>query len=167
MRNGLLIVPVLALLTGCTTYINIPPQPGDLAVHNPNNGTVREVESTGLAAVLAGRSAGQRLGVKLPEGTDAETYKRIITPLGDKVYQDEAVQPKAFAEVRRVAVRGRYAEVDIVMPEPTSQVPQLYTAYLAWEPGRGWYSQRVKHWRIPVGDALEASADSTPETDGG
>ena len=157
MRNGLLIVPILFLLVGCTTYYNYPPQPGDLAVPNPEDGTAVDVQASAVSAAVVDRPLGARANLALPPGTGALSRAKVLAAAGDALYADQHPDAPTI-EVRQVRIRGRLAEVDIVRPASVGGPLQLVTVYLNWEPIAGWQSSRLRYWRVPVEEALRKSA---------
>jgi len=154
MKRMLTGIVLLAALTACSPYINIPAQPGDVATHGPNNGTVIRVMAAGLNAVLARREAPGPYAVALPAGTEAETYQAVLSRLPDGgVALEEDRAGRAVYSVAAVYVRGTSAQVDIVR-RSTAGEPQLVSAYMKLGID-GWYVHRVRPWSIAPGEALD------------
>ncbi len=145
-----------SLLTGCSTYVNIPPQSGDVAINNPNMKDVLNVESKALSAVVADRPLNGGYNVQLPEGTSDKSYDFVVGSLDEHAGRagDGNLPTLHVAQVR---VRGMKGEVDVVRPSDTTKVDspsQLVTVYLNWHFFDGWMVDRVRPWHIPVDQAL-------------
>lgn len=135
-------------LTGCKTYVNIPPQAGDIASHDANSKTVRDVMVTAAAAAMAERSIEGPYQVVLPEGTSALTYAAVAARLGDQAsYNMDGPSPETpVLEVQQVRIRAAVAEVDLARPVGPDR-SELVTAYLDWSPAGGWAADRLRVWR--------------------
>lgn len=145
-----------SVFTACSTYVNIPPQSGDVAINNPNMKDVLNVEAVALRAVVADRSLNGGYNIQLPEGTDDESYGIVIAKLDEHAGRagDGALPTLTVAQVR---VRGMKAEVDVVRPSDAAQQAspeQLVTVYLNWHFFDGWMAERVRPWLIPIEKAL-------------
>ncbi|MEX2214417.1 MAG: hypothetical protein WD768_09835 [Phycisphaeraceae bacterium] len=157
------------LLTGCTTYVNIPGQTGDVASSNPNNKKIAIIEARALKMVIA-ESKPAKYVFALPAGTNAESYALVQEELGDLATSTppgpvapppvEGAGGVPTLEVRQITVRGWYAQVDVVKPSDPANLAaprQLVTAYLKYAPFDGWYAQEVRTWQFPVDEALQKS----------
>ncbi len=145
------------LAAGCQTYVNIPPQAGDLANHEPNGATVRKILVEAVPAALEDGGIQQPVQVMLPAGMNKLSYNQILTAIGDQAVSpfDEEAQASVDAVVfaKSVRIRGNLAEVDIARPIGDG-IDQLVTVYLRWKPLAGWQAQRVHVWRgVPVDEA--------------
>ena len=161
---GLLLVWI-ALLCGCTNYVNIPAQPGDVAGHNPNRHVVRVVLSESLQAVLKKHPFEGPFAILLPETTSTKTYdfvasktsKQAVWP-GNKTRSDLPI-----LEVKQLRIRGQDASVDIVRATTahleSGSPNQVVTVDLKWHPLQGWLTQRIRGWRLAVDDVLRTSRD--------
>lgn len=163
----------LIAFTGCSTYVNIPPQTGDVAGNDPNVIDVVTVQAKALKAVIEDRpSTRMKYMFFLPPGSNTQSYAVVQEELGDLAthglklpdassipVEGDVVKPPP-AQVRQVMVRGWTAQIDIVRPSDPN-VPgtplQLVTAYLKWHFFDGWYVQRLHAWHIPVDSALQRS----------
>lgn len=87
---------LMAALAGCSTYVNIPPQTGDMAGNNPNVDGVVEVQTVALRAMVERTLITGPFKLILPAGTTAETYAAIDKELGGKAVYD-APPPAAKA----------------------------------------------------------------------
>ena len=141
---------------GCSTYVNIPQQPGDIASHNPDRGGVVDAQSAALAAIIASHPLPSPVTIQLVPGTAPDSYARALPKIGDAVVKHEGDDTPDL-DVRRVLIRGWVAQVDVILasggPEGEPQ-RQLLTAYLNWKPFSGWSVRRIKTWRIPIDEAL-------------
>lgn len=148
-----------SLFTGCSTYVNIPPQSGDVAINNPNMKDVLNVEAKAIKAVVADRSLNGGYNVKLPQGTSDASYTYVISKLDEHAGRigDLPGATLATLNVAQVRVRGMKSEVDVVRPSDAKQIDspgQLVTVYLNWHFFDGWLVERVRPWHIPLDKAL-------------
>lgn len=148
-----------AALVGCQgpAYVNIPPQKGDVASHNPNGRTVRAVVVAVIDAVIQQTPLDGPVALGLPEGAEMLTYEAVADLVASEVVPappaDEAeAGTMARLSVTQVRVRGNRAEVDAVRAAPGAD-EQLVTATASWDPFGGWHVERIRPWRIPVPDA--------------
>ena len=157
------------LLSGCSTYVNIPSQVGDVADNNPNALTVREVEIEVISGMLAEEGIDTKYQIRLPEGTSPVHYNMVTTKLGDnaKWLLKGPQEALPLIDVRQIRVRGWYAQVDLIRPSSFRQADgprQLATAWLRWYPGIGWRYQRLQMWSIGVHEALEEAPRQAERT---
>jgi len=151
----------MLLLVGCTTWVNIPPQPGDTAIHNPNNANVVKLETAALQAVLKDRPLAQPVHVILPAGTTRATYERVrmnLGPVTDVVYGPQ-VDATSVLNVQAIRIRALRGEVDIVRTLPGG-IPQLVTARMADDLVAGWHLESLRVWR---GSMSASSVRPTPQ----
>lgn len=135
----------LIVLAGCTPYVNIPPQKGDLAFHSPNKQTVRDIMIVAARAAIADRPIEGTYQLKLPEGSSSLTYEAVVQALGGAgTYGDRAAGP--MLSVEQVRIRGVSGEVDLVRPVAADR-SEFLTAYASWAPNSGWAVDRVRVWR--------------------
>ena len=144
---------------GCVSYVNIPRQVGDFAIHDPNLRSVRQVEAKAIQTVLAEQPVETQVQIILPKGTKPACYDALVKQLGaNTTWFDMGPQPGALViQVRQVRIRGWRAEVDLIRPSHFQMPPgphQLTTVSLKWDPGAGWQSQHVQLWSIGVREAL-------------
>ena len=157
------------LLTGCSTYVNIPGQTGDVASNDPNSESIAVVQAKALRMVID-ESKPAKYVFALPAGTNSKTYALVQEDLGDPASStppgpgtQDVVEGAAGAptlEVKQILVRGWYAQVDVVKPSDPNNLnapKQLVTAYLKYAPFDGWYAQEVRTWQFPVDEALKRS----------
>lgn len=164
----LLFVVVFFSISGCSSYVNLPAQPGDMASHNPNDATVRDVVGEALSAVVKQYPFEGTFAILLPEKTTADTYEVITTKAGKNAVWpgNKSRNELPVLEVKRVQVRSQAARVDITRPVGTglaSGEEQVVTVDLKWNPFRGWVAQRVQPWRMSVDNAMRVSGEGTDD----
>ena len=156
MIRALMWVPLAAGLcaAGCAapSYTNIPPLPGDTALHTPNDWNVLRVEQAALAHVLEKRPPAGRYAITLPQGTSSRSTNWMIHHLPPGGETDDAAGPIPVYEVAQVQIRGLDARVDIVRPAPSGG-EQLVSVFLDTDI-QGWYATRDREWHMAVDRAL-------------
>lgn len=166
------------MVGGCATYVNIPPQPGDVALHDPNSSTVREVVLEGLRACIEEHAMHGRFRVVLPAGATPTFYDQIVTNLSPNATWADLEQGAAAKGasgagvpalvVKQVRIRGAAAQVDIARPLFTGGVhnaAQLVTVVMSWDLLTGWGTDRVRVWQgeeepMHVGIHVDVDADA-------
>lgn len=146
-------------VTGCSPYVNIPAQRGDLATNDPNDHTVRWVVEQSFRRSLTASDISGPYIIVLPEGTVVDTYLYLINqlPEGGQLASESTAEVKL--EAAQIRVRGMRAEVDVIETLPET-APRLRTCYLGHD-GMGWVVRRDYVWRAPVNEALpNAAGDS-------
>lgn len=167
----LLMVMIVSVSTGCTSYVNIPAQDGDIAIHNPNNETFRRAATVALKRMLAKYPPNGHYMLEMPAGTSDWTYKWVMNRLPQP--QEDAptdIQLPLYS-LKQARLRNSRAEMDIV--HPTVEGPRLTTVFLEWDPW-GWHIKRERIWRVSIEDALilarptdlKAIGDAEPEPEG-
>jgi hypothetical protein len=141
-----------AWLVGCAHYVNIPSQQGDMAYHDPNAKAPRAVMQAALQKALELRPMDAPFQVMLPIGTVPTTYATMLARVSAHAMWSSDGRSKDLPIVRvdQVRIRGRQAEVDIVMPiypGDTAAVAQMITVVLRLEAMSKWYVVRVNEWR--------------------
>lgn len=165
-----LLVVSLFTFTACSTYVNIPPQTGDVAGNDPNVVDVVTVQAKALKAVIEDRPSKVPYRFMLPPGSNSQSYRQAQEELGDLAVHgltlpdnsagEAGAKVNPPAEVRQVMVRGWTAQIDIVRPSDPNvagSTLQLVTVYLKWQFVDGWHVQRMHAWHIPVDAALNKS----------
>ena len=148
-------------LTGCTTWVNIPAQRGDMASHNVNDWNVRDVTAAAIAQVVVDDNPAGPYAIDLPKGTRASTYQKIIEVLpGGAVVLSADAGAMPVYRIKQIQVRGWEAQVDLI-PPPVSGSAQLMSVYLKRD-FHGWFVRRTHLWPIPVVEALRISRPMTP-----
>jgi len=153
---------VILALSGCSTYVNIPPQTGDVAQHNPNTDTVEEISIIAARAVLADNPIKGPFRVVLPKGTLQETYERAVPRISaDAVGSAATTQPFEQAgpviDVRQIRIRGWRASVDVIRPISPANPDagqQVVTVDLKHDVIAGWGVESMRTWRTSVDKAL-------------
>ncbi len=113
-----LLASLLAALAGCAAYVNIPPQPGDTAIHRPDMIPIPELMTNAVMWATARYPVEPPYAVNLPADTPRITYNNVVSrgtrdrglPMTPKV---ENLPTYHVAEVR---IRGTRAQVDVVLP---------------------------------------------------
>jgi len=153
-------------LAGCTTYSNVPAQPGDLARNDPNDEPIRAIMASALEAVAADQPMDQ-VAIVLPAGTLPANYDWIVPKVSKgAMWSAEPVDAAIpVLEVRQVRLRGWRAQVDVIRPASVGDMNhrELVTVYLKSYPVGGWAVQNLRVWRGSLEDALRESAQM--ETD--
>ena len=160
-------ISVLVMI-GCTTYVNIPPQPGDVAVHDDDDDTVREVITESLRTVIQQRSIQGPVAIKLPDGrirrhfirTTMDTTGLIdVWPVDAQAPDDPDMTGNAIGlEVRQIRIRGWSAGVDVLMrldPQQLHTQDQLVTVDLQWHAMHGWVVDRTRFWHRQMPPPVE------------
>ncbi len=161
MLRNLALLACGLMLTGCTTWVNIPAQRGDMAVHNPNDRTAREVMAMALARVVVDNDQPAPYAIDLPDGAHGSTYQQIIAKLPEGAApRDDAAAAVPVYRVKQVQVRGWQGQVDLIPPS-TGGSAQLMSVYLKRD-WHGWFATRTHLWRMPVINALRISRPMTP-----
>ena len=150
-------------LTGCFAYVNIPPQPGDVAVHDLGDATVKQVVSESLRAIVIDRSIRGPVAIVLPDGTKTRHYIRDSMDVRDLVEVwptdvNQQVDTGPILEVKQVRVRGGSAGVDILLRDDPSQLhtqDQLATVDLQWYALHGWTAERTRFWHRKLPEPIE------------
>jgi hypothetical protein len=163
MRQTLVVAVVLvglSMLAGCTTYSNVPAQPGDIARNDPNDAPVRQIMAAALEAVAADQPM-ERLAIVLPAGTSPANYDWIVPQVSKgAMWSAEPLDPSIpVLEVRQVRLRTWRAQVDIIRPfaaDPSRQ--ELVTVYLKTYGLGDWAVTNLRVWRGSLEDALRESA---------
>ena len=148
-------VLVLAVLSGCTVYSNIPAQAGDVATNTPNDGVVRRVIVRAVKSVVDHEGLKGEYTVVLPAGATAATYEAVLPKIGHGAVwtSDDSDLVFPVLRVKQVRIRGSTAEVDIERPADLkeSESPSvLVTARLKWDLFTGWYATTLRIWRTGV-----------------
>lgn len=166
-RNLKLIGALLALfaasiLTGCgSLYVNLPPLPGDMATHWPNDNNVRTIEAAALVEVLKRYPPTGSYAIKLPAGTNSQTHNFVLAALPQSETIGESSDPLPIYRVAELFIRGSHAYVDVVIPpQGISRNEALVTVYLAPAIVDGWTVTYSRLWNIEVEKALRLTRPS-------
>ena len=147
-----LLLILAACTAGCGHYVNIPPQQGDFAFHNPNRKAPSIVMLLALQRVLEDQPIEGEFQVVMPVGTTPQTYATILPQLGENAMwaSDNQARQIPMLKVDQIRIRTTHAEVDVIRPYDageTALARQLVTVYLRYDPVSKWYVTRVKQWR--------------------
>ncbi len=141
---------LLLFVTGCSTptYVNIPPQEGDVARGNPNAGDIRDIMVAAIEAAVDYETLDGAYEVLLPSGTEQLTYEDVARRVGGGAITPDTLrdQPVPTVRVAAIRVRNRKAEVDVTRPSPTGR--SVLTVYLFWYYGAEWQVERVRPLRV-------------------
>ena len=135
---------------GCVAnYVNVPPQPGDTAFHNPDLIPVPELMTDALTWVTAKYPVDPPYAVNLPPGTGHATYVRVVEDgtRGRGVPMSPEVEGLPTYHVAAVRIRGTRATVDVVLPEGLDAVACTVTLRSTIY---GWRIQDSRSWLTPV-----------------
>jgi hypothetical protein len=140
-------------LGGCAvSYVNIPPLPGDTALHSPDLAPAPELMTGALSWVTTRYEFPEQYAVSLPEGTGRGTYKNIVA----KGTRDRGVPLMGGTDhlpvcyVASVKIRGGKAEVRVIRPSDTPP-GQGVTVRFASTWG-GWKMVDSRTWEAGVID---------------
>ena len=149
----------LVLLAGCSTYVNIPKQPGDVAENSPNTPTTSAVTAEALRATIENRPIGRTFEIVLFEDTHPDNARAIVPKVSRHAVwaadNDQGALPTL--QVHRLRVRDNNAWVDITRPAHANHPhsgDQLVTVHLRWSISGGWQATRIEPWRVDPATAL-------------
>jgi len=144
-----LVCLVSAMLIGCGgMYVNIPPEPGDVAQQNPNNARVRALLARAFEAVIDDANLEGPVRLELPEATTSLTHAAVADEVSKALSPDEEGEATATLTATGVRIRGTQGEVDIRRPAgPDGDTTELTTVYAHWDTFIGWTVSRVRVWR--------------------
>ena len=148
----ILLLILAACIAGCGHYVNIPPQQGDFAFHNPNRKAPSVVMLLALQKVLEDQPIQGQFQVIMPVGTTPQTYATILPQLGENAMwsSDGQARQIPMVMVDQIRIRTTHAQVDVIRPYEagkTALARQLVTVYLKYDPISKWYVTRMKQWR--------------------
>ncbi len=152
----MLMTLLMTLLGGCSLYVNIPRQAGDVARHDPNMVAVGEAEEVALRYLMNDRPMKQPVQIVLPAETSPETYQAMMPQIGElATYNlDGEREDMPTLKVERVLIRHPLAELDVMRPafidEPLGPT-EMVTVYMKWKPFSGWRVERLRVWRLNAG----------------
>lgn len=155
---------LIATLTACTPYVNIPPQGGDLAFHSPNKQTVRAIEIAAGRAALADRPIEGAFTITLPEGTSILTYEAVVPQISENAsYVPPGQSPSGpVLAIKQIRIRAAVGEVDIFRPIAPDR-SEFITVYLTYDPMAKWAVDRIRVWRtFDPSRENPIAADSAP-----
>lgn len=151
----LLLVAMMLSACGGPTYVNIPPQKGDLARHDPNSDVVREVIAEAVRGLMLEQPVTTPVAIVLPEGSSVLSHADVARRVGEGAVSpyDPEVEPAATVEAREIRIRGKTAAVDVIAPG-RGGISHLTTVHLEWAPFGGWKAERIRTWRGGVQQIL-------------
>ncbi len=170
---ALLTVSLTACLSGCASYVNIPPQPGDTAIHKPDLVPVPELMADALTWATARHPVEPPFAVNLPADTPRVTYTNVVKrgTRGRGVPMSEDVEHLPTYHIAQVRIRGTRAQVDIILPKGQEAAATTVTLRSTVS---GWRIQDARTWianviAVPVANFIpgDASAPAAQQTAAG
>jgi hypothetical protein len=158
MRVALVLIAGM-VLAGCSPYVNIPEQPGDLATTSANDPNVRAVAAVALRRVVREQPAPTPdYAIALPPGAKPDTYQWVMRHLPGRAaaHPDPGPAELPIYTVAAVYIRGGQAQVDVIFPTATGE-RRLMSVWQATRLADGWYATRHRVWEVPVDQALGRS----------
>lgn len=119
---ALISVMATTTLTGCVSYVNIPPIAQDTALNSVNVPPVPVVMAAAAAYARAHfPTVGEEAAIILPASPSERTWEIVEarSALSRGVAVSEAIPPGGAApvyEIRAIRIRGRSATVDVILP---------------------------------------------------
>lgn len=146
--QSLLMLTLATLVTGCgPTYVNIPPQPGDVASHNPNSARVRNLLTAAFQHVIDQGNYAGPIALNLPETTTALTHAAVADAISNALGPDEEGSPAVTLNAIQVRIRGTRAGVDIRRPiEGQTSDSELVTVNAKMSGLNNWNVTGVRVW---------------------
>ena len=143
---------------GCSTYVNIPAMPGDVAISNPDAQTVHDVIVPAMKLLMEDQKLTDKFQVVFPVKTTPAVAQKTVARISDlAVWQEAPDTSLPIYDIRQVRVRGMDAEVDVVRPVAVKQPDagrQVATVFVHWSPFDGWRGVEIRVWRMSVDNAL-------------
>ena len=108
MKNRVVGAIVLSAITlaslGCSAYVNIPAQRGDVAGHNPNNRTVLIVQCEAMRALADHWQINEPFTLRTLPDTEPNKYFALIPEVSEHAMADQ-VEGQKMMEVRQLHIR--------------------------------------------------------------
>lgn len=154
MMRPLILFTCLVLLGGCSPWVNIPAQRGDLASHDPNTSTVHKAVTVALKHTLEQYPPAGAYAVIMPEGASTQTMAKLnaALPEGAGATADATGRIPVY-RVASIRIRGWDGQVDIIPPAGL-RPKRLLSVYLDHDLS-GWYVRRTHLWNMPLERALQ------------
>ncbi len=140
----------LAALSGCASYVNIPPDSSeDIAINAINAPPTPGILHTALDYVLIEHPAPQTpYGIRLPVEASESTWRKILADRQGAVAFSQVAQGAPVYDVRSIRIRGADAWVDIVVPQTIDNRPLVEVRLEGFV--SGWRVSSVRHWSTRV-----------------
>jgi hypothetical protein len=162
------LILALAGASGCSTYINVPALPGDVAVNDPNDKTVIQVITTAIPFAVKDQAYEGQYQVQFPVGTKGIVAYDALAPLDENaIWRNPPLPDMPVYHAAQVRVRSWVAEVDVIRPVNPKQLNlgnQLVTVTLKWEAASGWIPRKLRVWSISVEDAMRRAPYADPSS---
>jgi len=140
----------LAALTGCASYVNIPPDSSDdIAINAINAPPTPGVLHTALGYVLIEHPAPQTpYGVRLPVEAKESTWGKVLGDRQGALPYSQIPPGAPVYDVRSIRIRGADAWVDIVVPQTIDNRPLVEVRLEGFV--SGWRVSSVRRWSAGV-----------------
>jgi hypothetical protein len=157
------IAMLTAALSGCASYVNIPPDSNeDIAINAINAPPTPGIITAALNYVLIEHPAPSKpYGVRLPVEASDTTWTKVLRGRDGAVPFAQVTSEPVY-DVRSIRVRGTDAWVDIVVPATRDNRP-LVELRLDGAVS-GWTVTSVRHWSASVIRQRESSGQYGPTT---
>lgn len=139
-----------AALTGCASYVNIPPDSSeDIAISAINAPPTPGLLHAALDYVIIEHPAPQTpYGIRLPVEASESTWSKVLAGRQDAVAFSQLQQGAPLYDVRSIRIRGADAWVDIVVPQAIDNRPLVEVRLEGLI--SGWRVTSVRHWSTRV-----------------
>lgn len=153
---------ISAALSGCASYVNIPPDSGsDIAINAIDAPPTPGLLSASLDYVVREYPPpGRPYGVRLPVEAGESTWRKVVGGREGALPWHAMPQGAPVYDVRSVRIRGRDAWVDITVPHTIDNRPVVEVRLqgaLA-----GWKVVSVRRWSAGVIRPRESSESYLP-----
>lgn len=112
---------IMAVATGCASYVNIPSESRDAAIHDANALPAPTIMAEAMKFAVRNYPAGDRLVFTLPFGSSEGTYTRVWRSIDDDaepVFAMEAIESGApLYQLIALRIRGDEAVAQVILPE--------------------------------------------------
>ncbi len=149
-------------LTGCASYVNIPPDSNeDIAINAINAPPTPGLIAAALDYVLIIRPAPQKpYAIRLPVEAGESTWGKVLANRDGAMAWSQSAPAVPVYDVRSIRIRGSDAWVDVVVPQAADGRP---LAEVRLEGNvMGWKVTSVRHWSAGVIRQRESSGQYGP-----
>ncbi len=147
IRLTLFLLSAALLLSGCNnpTYINVPNDGSDVAINDPNQLTVKTIQTNALKYLIAQSGIPGDIGVRFPEGTSERVALSIVSQLPKNVFVEGMTPGDEYQliEVREISARSGRGRVDFIRPG-SLQKREFVEVHLYWDFFDGWIVERLQ-----------------------
>ncbi len=157
--RALCILTILAAVTGCSPYVNVPGQPGSVATKSANDMGVRDAVADAMRMQLRLAPPARDWAITLPKGSSDETYQWVLERIGRGARYTGQTDVDVY-DVVSIQIRGLNGQVDLVLPlNQTGDIARVRSIYLERKLN-GWDATYGKTWQISVPEAMELANPS-------